>query len=95
MRQTERWLRDYENRKGQGRQLDVSWQSNKYDFSDPNVRLEYVPEMGCSVGGCISEKSYGKVTRLPDGMESHVVTLHGKSETFREIWVLRNRNFRS
>lgn len=35
-------------------QLKESWQSNKYDFSDPNVRLEYVSEMGCSVGGCIS-----------------------------------------
>ena len=29
-------------------------QSSKFDFSDPYVRLEYVPEMGCSVGGCIS-----------------------------------------
>ncbi len=28
--------------------------SDKYDFSNPNVRNEYVTEMGCSVGGCIS-----------------------------------------
>jgi hypothetical protein len=32
----------------------LAWESNKYDFSDPDVRLEYVREMGCSVGGCIS-----------------------------------------
>lgn len=32
----------------------MEWISDKYDFSDPDVRLEYVPEMSCSVGGCIS-----------------------------------------
>jgi hypothetical protein len=47
------WLRDYE-RSRHSKQPNESWQSSKYDFSDPDVRLEYVPEMGCSVGGCIS-----------------------------------------
>jgi hypothetical protein len=47
------WLRDYEARR-HSKQPNESWQSSKYDFSDPYVRLEYVPEMGCSVGGCIS-----------------------------------------
>ena len=28
--------------------------SDKYDFSNTDVRNEYVAEMGCSVGGCIS-----------------------------------------
>jgi hypothetical protein len=50
------WLRDYERSRHskQPKELKESWQSSKYDFSDPDVRLEYVPEMGCSVGGCIS-----------------------------------------
>jgi len=47
------WLRVYE-RSRHSKQPNESWQSSKYDFSDPYVRLEYVPEMGCSVGGCIS-----------------------------------------
>lgn len=56
MRKMTSWLKNYENRKldKQGWQSDESWQSNKYDFNDPSVRLEYVPEMKCSVGGCIS-----------------------------------------
>jgi len=49
------WLKDYEARRhSKPKELKESWQSSKYDFSDPDVRLEYVPEMGCSVGGCIS-----------------------------------------
>ena len=32
----------------------IDWVSDLYDFSDPEIRLKYVPEMGCSVGGCIS-----------------------------------------
>jgi hypothetical protein len=32
----------------------MEWISDKYDFSDPDVRLDFVPEMGCSVGGCMS-----------------------------------------
>ncbi|MGA9150482.1 MAG: hypothetical protein WBZ36_07885 [Candidatus Nitrosopolaris sp.] len=32
----------------------MDWLSDLYDFSDHEVRLKYVPEMGCSVGGCIS-----------------------------------------
>ena len=32
----------------------MDWVSDLYDFSDPEIRLKYVPEMGCSVGGCIS-----------------------------------------
>ena len=28
--------------------------SDKYDFSNPDVRNEYVTEMGCSFGCCIS-----------------------------------------
>jgi hypothetical protein len=42
----------------QPKELKESWQSNwqssKYDFNDPQVRLEYVPEENCSVGGCMS-----------------------------------------
>lgn len=30
----------------------MEWQSDK--FSDPHVRKDYVPEMGCSVGATIS-----------------------------------------
>ena len=56
MNKMQLWLRDYEARRHskQPKELKESWQSSKYDFSDPDVRLEYVPEMGCSVGGCIS-----------------------------------------
>ena len=32
----------------------MEWISDLYDFDDPNVREEWVHEMGCSVGGCIS-----------------------------------------
>jgi hypothetical protein len=32
----------------------MEWESDLYDFSDPEVRLKYVPELGCSVGGAIS-----------------------------------------
>jgi hypothetical protein len=28
----------------------MEWESDLYDFSDPEVRLEYVPQLGCSVG---------------------------------------------
>ena len=50
-----RWLKRYErSRHSSKRQPNKSWASSKYDFTDPNVRLEYVPEMSCSVGGCIS-----------------------------------------
>ena len=53
-----KWIEDYENRR-HSKQLkepkeNSFWLSTKYDFSNPDVRLEYVPEMGCSVGGCIS-----------------------------------------
>jgi hypothetical protein len=56
MNKMQLWLRDYEAQRHskQPKELKESWQSSKYDFSDPDVRLEYVPEMGCSVGGCIS-----------------------------------------
>jgi hypothetical protein len=53
----EKWLRNYEyqrHSRKNPKEPNESWQSSKYDFTDPNVRLEYVPEMGCSVGGCIS-----------------------------------------
>jgi len=29
-------------------------ESDLHDFSDPDVRLKYVPQLGCSVGGAIS-----------------------------------------
>jgi hypothetical protein len=32
----------------------MEWESDFYDFSDPEVRLVYVPQLGCSVGGAIS-----------------------------------------
>ncbi|MGC2570459.1 MAG: hypothetical protein WA364_03030 [Candidatus Nitrosopolaris sp.] len=56
MNKMQLWLRDYEAQRHskQPKELKESWQSSKYDFSDPDVRLAYVPEMGCSVGGCIS-----------------------------------------
>jgi len=28
----------------------MEWESDLYDFSDPEVRLKYVPQLGCSVG---------------------------------------------
>jgi hypothetical protein len=34
--------------------MHMEWESDLYDFSDPEVRLKYVPELGCSVGGAIS-----------------------------------------
>jgi hypothetical protein len=34
--------------------MSLAWESNKYDFSDPDVRIEWVQEMACTVGGCIS-----------------------------------------
>jgi hypothetical protein len=56
MQEMYRWLEIYEKSRHskQGKQLKESWQSSKFDFTNPNVRLEYVPEMDCSVGGCIS-----------------------------------------
>ena len=32
----------------------MEWISDKYQFDDPNVREEWVEEMNCNVGGCIS-----------------------------------------
>src|SRR5215469_11469542 len=32
----------------------MEWESDLYDFSDPEVRLKYVPQLGCSVCGAIS-----------------------------------------
>jgi hypothetical protein len=32
----------------------MEWISDKYDFDDAYVREEWVQEMGCNVGGCIS-----------------------------------------
>ncbi|MGA9150674.1 MAG: hypothetical protein WBZ36_08850 [Candidatus Nitrosopolaris sp.] len=56
MNKMQLWLRDYKARRHskQSKEPNELWHSSKYDFSDPDVRLEYVPEMGCSVGGCIS-----------------------------------------
>ena len=28
----------------------MEWESDLYDFSNPEVRLKYVPQLGCSVG---------------------------------------------
>lgn len=52
----EKWLASYERRRRSKNPLEPSegWQSSKYDFSNPDVRLEYVPEMGFNVSGCIS-----------------------------------------
>ena len=51
----------------------MEWESDLYDFSDPEVRLVYVPQLGCSVGGAISMlrkswKSYrgGFICLYPD-----------------------------
>jgi hypothetical protein len=51
-----RWLDNYEAKRHGGINDGVkeNWISTKFDFSDPNVRLEYVPELRCNVGGCIS-----------------------------------------
>jgi hypothetical protein len=46
-----RWLKRYESKRHKD---GDSWVSTKYDFTDPTTRLEYVPEVGCSVGACIS-----------------------------------------
>jgi hypothetical protein len=57
MKQMRKWIANYENSRHskQGlRELKESWISSKYDFTDLHVREEYVPEIGCSVGGCIS-----------------------------------------
>lgn len=53
--QDTRWLETYE-RERHSKQSDwqSNWQSSKYDFTDPHVREEYVPEENCSVGGCMS-----------------------------------------
>ena len=32
----------------------MEWESDLYDFSDPEVRLKYVPQLGCNVGGAMS-----------------------------------------
>jgi hypothetical protein len=37
----------------------MEWESDLYDFSDPEVRLKYVPQLGCSVGGAISPSDTG------------------------------------
>jgi hypothetical protein len=76
-----RWLDNYEaQRHGDGRgnhELKENWMSSKYDFSDPNVRLEYVPEIGCNVGGCISSlkkswKAYRIAKRYSSGEERYL-----------------------
>jgi hypothetical protein len=56
----------------------MDWVSDLYDFSDPEIRLKYVPEMGCSVGGCISMlrkswKSYKAARR--EGYEDRCLEL--------------------
>lgn len=34
--------------------VHMEWESDLYDFSDPKIRLKYVPQLGCNVGGAIS-----------------------------------------
>jgi len=56
----------------------MEWESDLYDFSDPEVRLVYVPELGCSVGGAISMlrkswKSYKAARR--EGYEDRCLEL--------------------
>ena len=56
----------------------MEWESDLYDFSDPEVRLKYVPQLGCSVGGAISMlrkswKSYKAARR--EGYEDRCLEL--------------------
>ena len=58
--------------------MHMEWESDLYDFSDPEVRLEYVPELGCCVGGAISMlrkswKSYKAARR--EGYEDRCLEL--------------------
>lgn len=56
----------------------MEWESDLYDFSNPEVRLKYVPQLGCSVGGAISMlrkswKSYKAARR--EGYEDRCLEL--------------------
>ena len=58
--------------------VHMEWESDLYDFSDPEVRLKYVPQLGCSVGGAISMlrkswKSYKAARR--EGYEDRCLEL--------------------
>jgi len=56
----------------------MEWESDLYDFSDPEVRLKYVPQLGCNVGGAMSMlrkswKSYKAARR--EGYEDRCLEL--------------------
>jgi hypothetical protein len=55
----------------------MEWESDLYDFSDPEVRLKYVPPIGLQCGGAISmlrkSKSYKAARR--EGYEDRCLEL--------------------
>lgn len=63
------------------------WVSNKYNFSDPQTRLEDVPEEGCTVGGCISaiQKSWNAIHLANEGRRRN------EDEPIEDIQIRINR----
>src|SRR5215831_11170398 len=67
----------------------MEWESDLYDFSDPEVRLKYVPQLGCSVGGVISMlrkswKSYKAARR--EGYEDRCLELEYRINHSKCSW---------
>jgi hypothetical protein len=77
MKSMNRWLKGYIAKRESNMEPNESWTSTKYDFTDPQVRLEHVPEMGCNVGGCVSAlkrswKAYRIAKRYSSGEERYL-----------------------
>jgi hypothetical protein len=74
----------------------MDWESDLYDFSDPEIRLKYVPEMGCSVGGCISMlrkswKSYKAARR--EGYEDRCLELEDRINSIQRALGIEECSF--
>jgi hypothetical protein len=74
----------------------MEWESDLYDFSDPEVRLEYVPELGCCVGGAISMlrkswKSYKAARR--EGYEDRCLELEDRINSIQRALGIEECSF--
>jgi len=87
------WIKQYETERviryrcPQEARNPELWDSTKYDFADPDVWREYVPEEKCTVGACVSaiRKSWDVIQIANRGAR------RDENETVEDIMIRINR----